>query len=96
VLQKFEETFKLVLNVKSTKECMNILLLTYGVFKLWQSVFLEWERCNILDGFGDVPTRLPKLIGKYVFGCLANLKEKPFEKPVRGLPSKIITLGERP
>jgi hypothetical protein len=64
---------------------MNILLLTHGVFQLWQSVFLEWERCNILDGFGDVPTHPPKLIGKYVFGCLVNLKEKQFEKLARGL-----------
>jgi len=42
---------------------------------LWQSVFLEWERCNILDGFGDVPTCLPKAIGKSSFGCSENMKE---------------------
>jgi hypothetical protein len=68
--------FKHVLNVESTKECMNILLLTNAIFQLWQSVFLEWERCNILDGFGDVPACPPKLIGKFAFNCLANLKEK--------------------
>jgi hypothetical protein len=30
--QKFEETLKLMLNIKSTKECMNILLLTNAMF----------------------------------------------------------------
>jgi hypothetical protein len=47
-----------------------------SIFQLWQSVLLEWERCNILNGSGDVPTLLPKLIGKFDFNCLANLKEK--------------------
>jgi hypothetical protein len=32
VLQKFEETLKPILNVESTKECMNIFLLTNAVF----------------------------------------------------------------
>jgi hypothetical protein len=72
---KFEETLKAMLKVGSTKECMNILLLIDAVFQLWQNVILEWERCNILDGFEDVPTLPPKLIGKSIFGCLANLKE---------------------
>jgi hypothetical protein len=63
---------------------------------LWQSVFLEWERCNILDGSGDVPTHPPKLIRKSSFGCLANLKEKQLEKLANGLLSKTITLRERP
>jgi hypothetical protein len=68
VLQKFEETFKHVLNVESTKECMNILLLINVVFQPWQSVFLEWERYTILDGSGDGPTCPPKLIGIFFFG----------------------------
>jgi hypothetical protein len=57
------------------KECMNIVLLTNAVFELWQSVLLEWERCNILDRSGDIPTCLPKAIGKSSFDCLENLKE---------------------
>jgi hypothetical protein len=64
---------------------MNILLLTDVVFQLWQNVLLEWERSNILDGSGDVPTRLPKPIGKSIFGCLVNLKEKQLEKLAKGL-----------
>jgi hypothetical protein len=32
VVQKFEETFKHVLNMESTKECMNILLLMNAMF----------------------------------------------------------------
>jgi hypothetical protein len=55
---------------------MNILLLTDAISQLWESVLLEWERCNILDGFGDVPTRSSKSIRKFAFGYLANLKEK--------------------
>jgi hypothetical protein len=39
-------------------------------------VFFEWERCNILDGSGDVLICPPKPIGNSTFGCLANLKEK--------------------
>jgi hypothetical protein len=61
---------------------------------LWQSVLLEWERCNILDGFGDVPAHPPKSIEKFVFGCLVNLKEKQLKKLARGLFSKTITLIE--
>jgi hypothetical protein len=76
VLPKFEETIKIVLNVESTKECMNIFLLTDEIFQLWQNVFLEWYRCNILNGSQDVPTRLPKPIGKFDFDYLANLKGK--------------------
>ncbi len=57
---------------------------------------MEWERCNILDGFGDVPTKSPKLIGKSTFGCLANLKENQLEKLARGLISWIVTIRERP
>jgi hypothetical protein len=75
VSKKFEETLKPVLNMESTKECMNILLLTDAMFLLCQIVFLEWERCNILDGFGDVPTHPPKPISKFAFSCLVNLKE---------------------
>jgi hypothetical protein len=82
--------------MESMKECMNILLLTNVMFQLWQNVFLEWERCNILDGFGDVPTCLPKAIGKYSFGCSEDLKEIQLEKLVRGLLMKIITLKEHP
>ncbi len=74
MLQKFEKTLKNILNVESTKECMNILMLI--VFQWWQSVLLEWERCNILDEYGDVPTRLPKPTAKSTFGCLVNSKEK--------------------
>jgi hypothetical protein len=51
---------------------------------LWQNV-LEWERCNILDGFGNVPAHLSKLIGKFAFGCLVNLKDKQLKKLAKGL-----------
>ncbi len=40
--------------------------------------------------------RLLKPIGKFAFSCLANLKEKQFEKLARGFFSKAITLKERP
>jgi hypothetical protein len=96
VVQKFEETLKPILNVESMKECMNILLLPNAVFKLWQSVLLEWERCNILNGFGDVPACLPKPIGKSTFDCLANLKEAQLKKLARGFLVKTITLREHP
>jgi hypothetical protein len=43
---------------------MSILLLLDIVFQLWENVSLKWERCNILDGSGDVPTHPPKPIGK--------------------------------
>jgi hypothetical protein len=82
--------------MKSMKECMNIVLLTNVVFQLWQSVLFEWERCNILDGSGDIPTCLPKAISKSSFDCLENLKEIQLEKLVRGLLMKMITLKEHP
>ncbi len=63
-------------------------------FQLWHSVFLKWERCNIFDGFGDVPTHPPKPIGKSTFGCLTNPKEKQLKKLAKGLLSKKITLRE--
>lgn len=80
--------------MESTKECMSILLSLENVFQLWESVFVKWERCNILDESGNVPARLLKLIGKSPFGCLANLKEKQFKKLVKGLLDHIITLRE--
>lgn len=94
VVQKIEETLKLVLNMESTKECMNILLLIKAVFQLWQSVLLEWEKCNILNGSKDIPTCPPKLIRKSTFSCLSNLKETQLEKLVRRLFAKTITLTE--
>jgi hypothetical protein len=78
--------------MESIKECMSILLSSNIVFQLWESVLLRWERCNILDGSGDIPARPPKPIGKLAFGCLANLKEKQFEKLARGLLDHTITL----
>jgi len=48
---------------------------------------VEWERCNILDGFGDVPAKPLKPIRKLAFGCLANLKESQLEKLARGFIS---------
>jgi len=96
VAQKFEETLKPILNVESMKECMNILLLTDAIFKLWQSVLLEWEKCNILNRFGNILTCLQKPIGKSTFDYLANLKEAQFKKLVKGLLVKTITLREHP
>jgi hypothetical protein len=84
VVQKFEETLKPMLNVESTKECMKILMLMDVVFQLWQNVLLEWERCTILDGFGNVLACPTKLINESTFGYLTNLKETQFEKLVRG------------
>ncbi len=69
---------------------------------MWQNVLLEWERCNIFDGFRDVLARPPKSIKKFAFNFLANLKEKQLNKLARGLLSKAITLrkhlakGRRP
>jgi hypothetical protein len=62
---------------------------------LWQNVFLEWERCNILYEFGNVLACLSKLIGKHAFGCLVNLMEKQLGKLARGLLSKVITIKDR-
>jgi hypothetical protein len=61
---------------------------------MWQNVLLEWERCNIFDGY--VLTHLPKPIRKCVFGFLANRKEKQLEKLARGLLSKAITFKDHP
>jgi hypothetical protein len=41
-----------------------------------------------------VPACPPKLIGKFAFGCLANLKEKQLKKLAKGLFSKTIPLKE--
>jgi hypothetical protein len=56
---------------------------------LWQNVLLEWERCNIFDGFGDVPTCPTKSINKSTFSCLANVKEIQLKKLARGLFVKL-------
>jgi hypothetical protein len=56
---------------------------------------VQWKRCNILAGIGDVLTKLPKLIGKLAFGCLANMKGNQLEKLVKGLILQIVTLCER-
>ncbi len=80
--------------MESTKECMSILLLSDIVFQLWESVFVKWERCNILDESGNVFNRPLKLPIKLAFGCLANLKGKKFKKLVKGLLDHIITLQE--
>jgi hypothetical protein len=94
VVQKIEETLKPVLNMESTKECMNILLLIEAVFQLWQSVLLEWEKCNILNGSEDIPTCPPKLIRKSTFNYLSNLKETQLENLVKGFFVKTITFRE--
>ncbi len=57
---------------------------------------MEWERCNILDGSGDVPTKLPKPIGKSTFVCFGNLKENQPEKLARWLISRTVVVRERP
>jgi hypothetical protein len=59
---------------------------------LWENVFIEWERCNILDKSGGVFACPSKPIGKSTFGCLTNLKEKQLEKFARGLFDHIINL----
>jgi hypothetical protein len=38
----------------------------------------------------------PKLIRKFAFGCLVNLKEKQLKKLAKGLLTKAITLREHP
>ncbi len=83
---------KLLFNVYSTMECMNILLTSNLDFTLWETILLEWERCNILDSSGEILACPPKPIEKFTFGCLTNLKEKDFKKLARGLISKRITL----
>jgi hypothetical protein len=74
---------------------MNILLSSDIVFHLWEIVLVEWERCNILDGSGDVPAKLPKLIGKLTLCCLANLKENQLEKLARRFISPTVIVRER-
>lgn len=61
---------------------------------MWESVLVEWEGCNILDGSGDVFILPLKLIRKSTFGSLANLKEKKLEKLARGLFDHTIMLWE--
>jgi len=61
---------------------------------LWENVFVEWERCNILDKSGDVLVCPSKPIGKSACGCFVNLKEKQLEKLARGLFDHTITLQE--
>jgi hypothetical protein len=39
-------------------------------------IFVEWDKCNILDVSGDISTCPPLLIKKSAFGCLSNMKEK--------------------
>jgi hypothetical protein len=56
---------------------------------------VQWKRCNILDGTNDVPAKSLEPIGKFTFGCLANLKENQLEKLVRRLISRTITICER-
>ncbi len=56
---------------------------------------MEWERCNILDGFGDVPAKLSKLIGKLTLCCLAHLKENQLEKLARRFISPTVIVRER-
>jgi hypothetical protein len=48
IAQKFEETLKLMLNMESTKECMNILLLTDAVFQLCEMSFLNGKGATSL------------------------------------------------
>jgi hypothetical protein len=66
------------------------------IFHLWETILVEWERCNILDGSSDVPTKSPKSIRKSAFGCFANLKENQLEKLARGLISWTVTICEKP
>jgi hypothetical protein len=80
--------------MESMKECMNILLLIDAMFQLWQNVLIEWERCNILDGFGDILICPPKPIGKSAFGCLANLKQTQLKKLVKRFFVRMIILRE--
>jgi hypothetical protein len=70
------ETLKHVFIIKSTKECMSILLPLNFVFDLWETIFVEWDKCNILDGNADVQTSLSTPIEKSTFGYLSNMKEK--------------------
>jgi hypothetical protein len=50
-----------------TKECMSILLLFDIIFQLWENVFFERGRCNILNWSGDIPTGPSKPIEKSTF-----------------------------
>jgi hypothetical protein len=61
---------KFVFNIKSTKECMNIFLLSNLVFHLCE----VWEKNNILDDNGDVLTPLLTLIEKSMFGYFSNME----------------------
>ncbi len=83
---------KHVFNVKSTKECTSIFLLSNPVFHLWEVVIGEWENCNILDKTRHVLTCPPMPIKNSIFGCMSNLKEKELEKLVQGLLVKTITI----
>jgi hypothetical protein len=67
-----------------------------SIFHLFETVLVEWEKCNILDSNGDVLTCLLVLIGKSTFGYLSNMKEKQFKKIVRGLPTKLIIICDHP
>ncbi len=66
---------------------MNIFLSLDMVFHLLETILVEWERCNILNGTGDVFAKLPKPIGRLAFGCFANMKEIQLENLAKRLIS---------
>jgi hypothetical protein len=67
-------------NVKSTKECMSILLISNLISHLWEMILVEWDNCNNLDKIKDVLTCPPLLIKTSMFGYLSYLKKKQLEK----------------
>jgi len=84
-----------VFNIKSTKECMSILIISNPIFHLCEMVFIKWENCNILDKNRDVLIHLLVSIKKSTFSYLSNWKEKQMEKLIRSLFVKIITIRDR-
>jgi hypothetical protein len=67
-------------NIKSTTECMSTMFFLISIFHLWETILVEWGKCNILDDNGDVVTCHLMLIEKSTFGHLSNMKEKQLEK----------------
>ncbi len=67
---------------------MNILLLIDVVFQQCQNVLLEWERCNILDEFQEVPSTFAKTNWKFCFQLFGELQGKATREASQGAAFK--------
>jgi hypothetical protein len=59
--------------MKSIKDCFNILLLPNEIYALSEKVLLKWENGNILDGIRKLHIRKVAPMGKLAFNCFIGL-----------------------